>query len=253
MHNTVFVQASPYGTDNRLVLDSLRGLERPEQGRGVVVVDPARITVSELREWHDLGVRALRINLVSVGRDANDAEGLQRELEAYADVIKNVGRPWVLQLYVPLAAMAALEAVVPTLGVKVCVDHFGSPTLPAWKDGVEGEVDPYSLPGFGSLVNLMRQGGTWCKVSGWYRLSRDPEGRMRDLGGVVRELLKVRRGSRVVWASDWPHTRFEGVNVGPFVDQCWEWCEQVGGSPEKGGELMRRLCVDNAEELWDAE
>src|SRR5262245_39447873 len=56
----VLVQPSVYGTDNRCLLDALAILG-PEVGRGVVVIADDRPDPADLREWHQLGVRGLRL------------------------------------------------------------------------------------------------------------------------------------------------------------------------------------------------
>jgi predicted TIM-barrel fold metal-dependent hydrolase len=63
---------------------------------------------------------------------------------------------------------------------------------------------------------------------------------------LTKELLKVRGGDGVVFASDWPHTRFEGMDIKPWVEQCLEWC----GDDDV---LAKKLFRDNAKVLWDVD
>ena len=233
--NMVFVQPSIYGNDNSHVLEALKEVT-PKHGRGVVTFDPATIQEKTLREWHALGVRGVRVNMVSVGREVTEDE-LRHELKQYAKVIKPLD--WVLQLYIPLKLATSLRSIIPDLGVKVCIDHFGSPVLPNPHDPSKA-VKPYDLPGFESLVELMQK-DTWVKLSAPYRLSHDEE--MRDLDPVGRELIKE-GSNRVVYATDWPHTRFENIDCLPFIEKCYEWCGSGTGLAEK-------LFRTNAEELWD--
>ncbi|KAL1633050.1 hypothetical protein SLS56_003121 [Neofusicoccum ribis] len=233
--NIVLVQPSIYGTDNACTLDALRTLG-PHHGRAVVALDPsAPPPAATLRAWHEAGVRGVRLNLKSVGR-LPSAAALRAELLAYAAAIRPLGS-WALQVYLGLDAVPLLEPVVPDLGVKLVVDHLGHPALP---EG--GEVEPRRLEGWASLLRLVEAGSTWVKVSGAYRI--EGEGRLEWVGAMARELLAVREGRRVVFATDWPHTRFEGVDVEPFVEKCVEWCD---GDAEKVDRLFRA----NAEELWD--
>lgn len=236
--NLVFVQPSIYGNDNSCMLDALREVT-PQHGRAVVTFDPNTISTEQLREWHEIGVRGVRVNLVSVGREVTERE-LRKELEAYATVIAPLN--WVLQLYIPLKLTRILQHIVPELGVKVCIDHFGSPPLPNTYDP-SSAIDPYKLEGFRGLINLLQGEDTWVKLSAPYRLSKDSEGKMRDLDAIARELLK-HGPNRCVYATDWPHTRFENVDSVPFIERCFEWCGEGTGLAEK-------LFRDNAEELWD--
>lgn len=241
--NIVLVQPSIYGLDNSCLLDALRDLG-PRRGRAVVAVDPEAPPKPEvLAEWHALGVRGVRLNLESVGRKLS-AEELERTLRQYAYILRPLG--WVLQLYVSMDTMADLEKIVPSLGVKVCVDHFGSPDLSP-KTTVtgrdkEGNFDPYSLKGFSSLVSLLRQGNVYVKISAPYRLGENPE--ERDLKAITKELMSV-ASNRLVFATDWPHTRFEELDIQPFMKACLGWCSD----PEMKERLFRR----NAEDLWDVD
>ncbi|KAK5467332.1 hypothetical protein LTS15_000304 [Exophiala xenobiotica] len=236
IQNMVLVQPSIYGNDNSCMLEALRELT-PSHGRAVVGLNPNNIDQDTMQKWHTLGVRGARVNLVSVGREVTESE-LRGELQAYARVLRPLD--WVLQLYIPLRLAIPLEKIVPGLGVKVCIDHFGWPSLPEPYDPSRA-VPPYELPGFESLVALLQR-NTWIKLSAPYRLSKDPD--MRDLDSVGRELIKEAK-HRVVYGTDWPHTRFGNVDSVPFIEKCFEWCETDTG-------LIEKLFRDNAEELWDA-
>ncbi|KFY39159.1 hypothetical protein V495_06112 [Pseudogymnoascus sp. VKM F-4514 (FW-929)] len=231
----VLVQPSIYGHDNSCMLDALRRLG-PQNGRAVVTFDPKSITPRTLDVWHRIGVRGVRINLQSVGQLMDPVE-LTATLQQYADIIRPYD--WVLQLYVPLNTATVLETVVPKLGVKVCLDHFGCPTL-SGPAGYHFTGDPYSLPGFTSLVNLLSQGSTYLKMSAPYRLS--PDAGHLDLEPMAKELLRV-APNRVVFATDWPHTRYEGLDIKPFVESVVEWCGD-------DNTLIERIFKYNAEDLW---
>ncbi|KAI1618957.1 hypothetical protein EDD37DRAFT_292659 [Exophiala viscosa] len=234
--NMVLVQPSIYANDNSCMLAALRELT-PKHGRAVVGLDPHKMDPDTTQKWHALGVRGARVNLVSVEREVSESE-LRSELQAYARVLKPLD--WVLQLYIPLHLAVPLEKIVPDLGVKVCIDHFGWPSLPEPYDPSQA-LDPYGLNGFESLVTLLQR-NTWVKLSAPYRLSKDPD--MRDLDPIGRELIKEAR-DRVVYATDWPHTRYDDIDSVPFIERCFEWCGADTG-------LIEKLFRDNAEELWDA-
>ena len=243
----VIVQPSCYGTDNSCVIDALRELG-PTRGRGVVVFDPDEITESTLREWHQCGVRGVRVNLQSVDKKLDNAE-LSKLLERYAALIGPLG--WVIQFYVPLHVISELEGIVSTLKVRVCFDHFGQPSVPQDLDGNSEQSSgarpsweaPYSIPGFASLVRLLERGNTYVKLSAPYRISKMLP-HFPDLDPVAQELLRVAGKSRVVYASDWPHTRFGGMDIGPWTDRVLDWCEASDG-------LAERIFRDNARDLWD--
>lgn len=230
IENIVLVQPSIYGTDNSCLLEALRqvGLAR---GRGVVVIDPTTMHLQTLTEWHTLGVRGVRVNLKSVGKEMSEHE-LAQTLFQHAELVRPLG--WIIQLWIPLHMLPTIERVVPQLGVKVCIDHFGGPELsPSLLDNGPNDLaafDPYTLPGFSSLVSLLRAGKTYVKISAPYRLSKDKN--MRDIQAIAVELLRV-APRRVIYATDWPHTRFDGLNIRPFTESCLQWCSREPGLTER--------------------
>ena len=229
--NLVFVQPSTYGTDNACLLHALKtvGLSG---SRGVVVFDPEETNLDTLNKWHALGVRGVRLNLKSVNKKL-PTEELANLLRAYADVIRPM-KTWALQLYVDLAVMDDIEVLLPELGIKVVFDHYGHPS---------SLMSPLSgIPGWNALLRMMQSQSVYVKISAPYRLSNDPE--YKDLEVMTKELFRARGGRGVVFACDWPHTRFEEVDIKPFVRNCLEWC----GGDEK---LRDNLFRDNARELWD--
>jgi predicted TIM-barrel fold metal-dependent hydrolase len=239
IENIVLVQPSIYGHDNSCLLEALKRVG-PSRGRGVVVIDPTNTDAQMLSEWHSLGVRGVRVNLRSVGKVMNQDE-LAQILLQHAEIVRPFG--WAIQVYLPLEMIPMLEPVVPQLGVKICIDHFGGPDLPStdWKSGMP--FDPYTLPGFSSLLSLLRAGQTYVKISAPYRLSKDRE--MRDIEKLAQELLRE-APNRVLFATDWPHTRFWGTDIAPFTEMCLRIC---GKDPELAEQVFRR----NAEDLLDAQ
>lgn len=240
LDNIVIVQPSIYGTDNSCLLSALRALG-PNRARGVVVFDPTSISAQDLRDWHAAGVRGARLNLMSQGRPPPNAEELTGVLHGYADALRPMG--WVLQIYAPLQLMNVLERLIPDLGVRVVIDHMGGPSLSSAAAGVE-PLDPYDMPGFASLVNLLRAGHTFVKLSAPYRNTKAKD--YGDLEPLQKELLRVAGRNRVVFATDWPHTRFEGLDIRPWVERVFEMC--AGDAV-----LIDRIFRGNAEDLWDVQ
>ncbi|KAK5047201.1 hypothetical protein LTR84_006723 [Exophiala bonariae] len=234
--NMVFVQPSIYGNDNSCMLEALKEVG-PSRGRAIVGIDPKTTSIETLQEWHGLGVRGARLNFVSVGRELSEIE-LHREIESYVALLEPLD--WVLELFIPMKQLVALEKILPSLDDPfVCIDHFGWPNLPAYDPS--RPLDPYSLDGFESLTRLLQR-NAWVKLSAPYRLSKDPE--IRDLGVIARELIKDHR-ERVIYATDWPHTRFDNIDPVPFIEKCFEWCADDERRVEK-------LFRENALELWGA-
>lgn len=228
----VFVQPSPYGTDNSCLLDGLQRMG-PQHARGVVVCEPDTTTEDTLAHWHTLGVRGVRINLKSVHRHVSKQDFLL-QLRKYIDLIRPL-RTWSICIYANLSQVSYLESIVKDHdSVNVVLDHFGGPP--------ELHNDMQQFHGWTDLLKLMRQDNVFIKISAPYRFTHGAV--FRPAESAVKQLLNVRSGRGVVFASDWPHTRFEGVDISPFVQKCLDWCE---GDQKTADALFR----DNAERLWD--
>ncbi|KAK8115510.1 hypothetical protein PG984_012012 [Apiospora sp. TS-2023a] len=245
LDGVVIVQPSIYGYDNSCTLSALQALGGPERARAVVSFDPATVKQGTLQEWHTLGVRGVRLNLQSGGAEPPAIEELEATIRQYADAVRPLG--WVLQIYASLPTIAKLEPLLldgaQQLGVRVCIDHMGHPNLTASHSPYTETGDPYTIPGFASLVRLLESGNTWTKLSGAYRFSASEDG-FSDAAPVAKELLRVAGRNRVVFATDWPHTRFEGLDIRPWIrtvliDLC-----------EKDEAVIERVFRGNAEELW---
>lgn len=234
LQKLVFVQPSTYGNDNSCLLDALKKVG-PSKGRGVVVFDPATTSLEQLKEWHQQGVRGVRVNLKSVGR-VMDLEEFQATLITYANAIQPM-KSWVLQLYVELPMMEYVVPIIEQLNVRVVIDHFGSPP----RGGLMPAGKLSEMRGWDSMLKFMKYPNAYVKISGPYRFSLDPE--FHDLEPLAKELLAVRGGAGCVFASDWPHTQFEGVEISPWIDRCIEWC----GSDSH---LLEMLFKENSDNLW---
>jgi 2-pyrone-4,6-dicarboxylate lactonase len=201
MPHGVLVQVSVHGTDNRLMVETLRA--NPARLRGVAVValglgDPA------YAELQDTGVVGLRINVLYGGGVSLD------DLARYGALCREMG--WHLQLLLDARTLPELAPRLRALPVPFVVDHMGH--LPA-----SAGVDE---PGFQTLVALVRE-GAWVKLSGAYRLS--------DAGPPYADTIPFARAlqaaapDRCVWGSDWPHVATYGPmpNVGDLLDLLADW------------------------------
>lgn len=233
----VIVQPSIYGNDNSCTLAGLQQLG-PKKGRAVIQFDPKTITQAQLQEWHDLGARGVRLNFKSVGANPSKDE-LQVTMREYADAVRFF-KTWALELYISMENVPMLEpAYVKSLGVKIIIDHYGHPT----NETLSKAQTAQEVPGFDALVSLMNDGNTWVKLSAGYRLSKDPNNAL--VKSLCQEILKA-RADRCVFATDWPHTRFEHLLVGEYLEQMLDWCEEMNID-------LEQVLAKNADVLFDAE
>ncbi|PNP78713.1 hypothetical protein FNYG_07855 [Fusarium nygamai] len=179
------------------MLDSRRAVGN-ERALGLALFDPNTTSHEQISRWDSEGVRAVRVNLVTYGDDTPIDE-LKNQINKYVDLIKPFD--WLLQLYTKLERIAELEDFLPSLGVRVVFDHYGDPSLPK----TAGPVNPYDIKGFQSLIRLLKNGTTWVKISGAYRLSHLDSDIWEDLDSITLELFE-QAPKRVVFGSDWPHT-----------------------------------------------
>ncbi|WP_158774084.1 amidohydrolase family protein [Cobetia sp. L2A1] len=186
----LLVQPSFLGTDNHFLLSALEA--HPERLRGVVVVD-SNITTAELDRLAAAGVVGVRLNLV--GKTPADYLG-EAWLALYRQLAK---RGWHLEIQ---RSVEDLADVLPTLidtGVTLVIDHFGLPK--------EGVLDR-DLPQHQRFLALLAEAPIWVKVSAPYRSGSTPEQAAASLA-VLRRAMGD--DTRLLWGSDWPHTRFEDV------------------------------------------
>ncbi|KAG0641002.1 amidohydrolase family protein [Tuber brumale] len=232
----VIVTPSVYGTDNTILLAALEAFS--PNAIGVAVLDPFSDpppSPETLQSLHDAGVRGLRINSTD-----NPSESV---LRAHAELCKP--HKWVLQLHIPLDAFATLHKLIPTLGVSVVADHFA---------GASAGENPYSQRGFAEVVDLMKSGELWVKISAPYLGSQfGGGGNYADMGVVARELLGE-APHMCVYGSGWPHVQgamgddplvtrpFRDVDDSAFVDVVKGW---VGH-----WRAFQRIMVDNPRRLW---
>jgi predicted TIM-barrel fold metal-dependent hydrolase len=186
LQRVVFVQPSAYGTDNSCMIDALRA--RSGTTRGIAVIN-STTSESQLDEMAALGVKGVRLNLVSNG--IPDPEGAAHVLRDAAARI--APRGWHVQIFVPGTLLQAIAPIIPTLSVPVVIDHMG---------GTDARLG-LDQPGLPALIALLQAGKAWVKISGANRVSRQETG-FRDALPVMRALVAA-NPARAVWGTDWPH------------------------------------------------
>ncbi|CAO2653296.1 Nn.00g027070.m01.CDS01 [Neocucurbitaria sp. VM-36] len=228
--NMVFVQLSTYGYDNTWVLDALKQVG-PARGRGVVAFDPEQIDTRALQQWHDLGVRGVRLNFRSSKSVVSRTE-IQTTLRKYAEKLRPM-KTWSIGLYADMEVLDHVRPLVSELEVKLVLEHFASPaTLP---------LGAFGQPGWNALQSMMEDSRVYVKISAPYLFSRSSD--FKEFETLATALISMRNGKGVVFGSDWPHTQSRGYDVMPFLEKVVEWCD---------GDEDLKLFRDNARELWDA-
>ncbi|WP_110654154.1 amidohydrolase family protein [Salinicola halimionae] len=183
----VLVQPSFLGTDNHYMLTALRRFPQRLRGTAVVKRD---VSDEELDELAEAGVVGIRLNLI--GQPLDDYRSAPwRAL--FAKVSK---RGWSVEIQ---RGMDDLDQILPQIlnaGVAVVIDHFGLPS---------GEIDPVNSH-HRALLSLLSSEEIWVKLSATYR-SRAHS--VQALRSIDRLRDAYGHSERLLWGSDWPHTRFE--------------------------------------------
>jgi len=235
MQRVVIVTPSVYGTDNSATLYGMKA--RGADARGVAVIDD-KTPESELDAMAQAGVRGIRLNLATGGA-ADPAAGRSR-LETAVERVK--GRNWHVQIYTNLATISAIRDLVAVSPVPVVFDHFG---------GARAELGPRQ-PGFAELLDLVRSGRAYVKISGAYRSSSLAP----DYADVVplAQALIAANPERIVWGTDWPHpnsasgrkatelTPLFQIDDGRLLNQLPLWAPDAA--------TRSRILVDNPARLY---
>jgi predicted TIM-barrel fold metal-dependent hydrolase len=183
----VVVNPSVYGTDNSCTLDAVQHLGA--SARGIAVIDD-KTPEAALDEMDRVGVRGIRIN-VETGGETDPAVARQR---FHAGVERIRGRKnWHVQVYARVSVIEGIAALVEAAPMPVVFDHFG---------GAKAALG-VTQPGFGTLLQLVRSGKAYVKISGAYRSSTlAPD--YPDVVPLAKALL-AENPRRILWGTDWPH------------------------------------------------
>jgi predicted TIM-barrel fold metal-dependent hydrolase len=218
----LLVQPSFLGTDNRHMLAAVA--RQPDRLRAVVVVDPA-VDDEGLDALGRQGAIGIRLNLDGLAlpdlRSGPWPSLLARLRE----------RDWHVEVHREGEDLPGLVAPLLEAGVRVCVDHFGRPA----------PQDPLADPGLRYLLHVGPSGRVWVKLSAAYRNGGGARG--EDVARIVTPRLVEAFGpQRLLWGSDWPHTRHESdVDYASTFTALSRWVPDVG--------VRRQILEDGAASL----
>jgi predicted TIM-barrel fold metal-dependent hydrolase len=199
----IIVQPSFYGTDNRCMLDALDAAG--DRARGVAMVEDG-VSDGELREMHRRGVRALRLDLFL--RSGLSTDELIAYVRRSIERTKKLG--WHVQFYTPGWVVRNLIPHLESLDADFVIDHMGYML----------ESDGLTRADFDRLLEAMRKGRGWMKLSGPYRVAKDGNfARLKPLAQAIVEQLP----GRVIWGSDWPHIPKGEMDTGQLLKLLADW------------------------------
>ena len=235
MQRVVIVTPSVYGTDNASTLYGMKA--RGADARGVAVIGD-KTSESELDAMGRAGVKGIRLNLATGG--TNDPTEGRKRFQAAAARMKS--RSWHVQMYTNLAMISAIKDLVAASPVPVVFDHFG---------GAQAALG-VQQPGFADLLELVRSGKAYVKISGAYRSSKlGPD--YSDVVPLAKALIAA-NADRIIWGTDWPHPNSAGGgtdHISPFFDiddarllnQLPVWAPDAA--------VRKKILVDNPARLYE--
>ena len=231
----VIVTPSVYGTDNAATLYGMKA--RGADARGVAVIND-QTPDGDVAAMHKAGVRGIRLNLATGG--TNDPALARARFQAALPRMAKLG--WHIQIYTNLAVIAAIKGDVMTSPVAVVFDHFG---------GAKASLGT-AQPGFSDLVDLVRSGKAYVKISGAYRASNEAPD-YPDVVPLAKALIAA-NAERVVWGTDWPHPNSDSgkpateltplyqIDDGRLLDQLPVWAPDAA--------VRKKILVDNPARLY---
>ncbi len=237
IERVVIVTPSVYGPDNSATLFGMKA--RGPTARGVAVIDD-KTPESDLDAMNQAGFRGIRLNLATGG--ISDPNVGRQRFQAAVDRMK--ARGWHIQLFTGLPMISAIKEMVATSPVPVVFDHFG---------GALAELGP-EQPGFSDLLELVKSGKAYVKISGAYRASKlAPD--YPDAALLARALIAA-NSDRIVWGTDWPHpnsvtppgnkptdlTPLFQIDDGRLLNQLPVWAPDAA--------IRKKILVDNPARLY---
>jgi predicted TIM-barrel fold metal-dependent hydrolase len=218
----VFTQPSVYGTDNSAILDGMAALNAQTANRArAVVAISLDIADDQLAALDAKGVRGVRLNIDNVG---GMPFGMDRVPELAARIAPF---GWHIEWLFPGKDIISLMPIFTALKVPMSIGHF------AYQPATAG----VGAPGFRALLELMRRGNTWIKISGANRVSATDLPPYDDVKPMARALIEA-APEQIMWGTDWPHPNKYAVNPndGDLVDAFGDWVTDAA--------MRRKIMVD---------
>jgi predicted TIM-barrel fold metal-dependent hydrolase len=233
----VIVTPSVYGTDNSATLYGMKA--RAGDSRGVAVINE-QTRDSDLDMMQKASFRGIRLNLATGG--TNDPSVARARFQSALP--RMASRGWHIQIYTNLVVIAAIKDQVAASPVPVVFDHFG---------GAQAALGP-AQPGFSDLLDLVRTGKAYVKISGAYRASTQAPD-YPDAAPLAKALIAA-NAERILWGTDWPHpdsdtppgkkptdiTPLFQIDDGRLLNQLPVW------APD--GTTRNKILVDNPARLY---
>jgi predicted TIM-barrel fold metal-dependent hydrolase len=195
----VIVQSAAYLTDNGCALDALT--QFGANARGISVIDPEKITDKELEELDRGGMRGVRIN----------PQNVLKQVPATVKRLTGLGN-WHIQLQASLDQIEKIQDQIAAAPFPISIEHFAGSRA----------SDAPSHPGFKTLLNLLRSGKVYMKLSRIHAISKVGPPDYSDVTPLAREFIAA-NPERMLWGSDWPFLVSPPIEMGRIFNQLAVW------------------------------
>lgn len=222
----VIVHSAIYGSDHRLLLHALEGLNDRCRYRGIGILDDG-VSDKELERLHAAGVRGARFNFVRLFAME------QREAEVRRSMARLSELGWHARLHVNGEDLIENSALLRSLkDVPMVIDHFGHV-------GFEGGMN---RPVIRWVLDMLKQENWWMMVSNGNRDSKMESG-WDDAIAYGKAFIEA-APERIIWGTDWPHPQWKKrmMNDAEEVELLYRY---VDGDAT----LLRKILVDNPARL----
>jgi predicted TIM-barrel fold metal-dependent hydrolase len=206
---------------------------RGRDARGVAVRD-SKTTDAQMDDLARLGFKGIRLNLSTGG--VNDPEQARKLFQTAAERVKS--RNWHIQLNTTLPVIAAIKDSLAASPVPLVFDHFGNAK----------EELGVQQPGFADLVDLVRSGKAYVKIS----VTAGPRQNYAYFTPLAQMLIAA-NVDRCIWGTNWPHPNSVNgstTQVSPLfqVDDGLVFNLLPVWAPDAG--VRKKILVDNPARLY---
>ena len=199
MTHAVLVQPSFVKFNNDYMLKCLADF--PDTTRGVINFDKT-MTASDYEKLYRKGVRGVRLNFLScVWLMSMDIADLTPHLQ----ILQDLGM--CVEIHAESNLCIDMVNLIAPYGIPILIDHFGMP------------VENNRSESLKDLTTLFKQKSVYMKFSGAYRLT--------DRDDVIFHMVNTVAPDKIMWGSDYPHTRFEyDTNYGAQIEIFNTWIDK---------------------------
>jgi 2-pyrone-4,6-dicarboxylate lactonase len=222
----VIVHSAIYGSDHRLLLHALEGLNDRNRYRGIGIVDDG-VSDKELERLHAAGVRGARFNFVRFfAMEQREAE-VRRSMAR----IKELG--WHARLHVNGEDLLENSTLLRSFtDIPMVIDHFGH----------VGFADGLDRPVIRWVLDSLKLDNWWMMVSNGNRDSKMTTG-WDDALPYGKAFIEA-APDRIVWGTDWPHPQWKKrmMNDAEEVELLYRYVD-------RDATVLQKILVDNPARL----